>query len=146
MESLEYIAEAFVGIAAMTMFSYLMSGTFRKLFTEPVLINYVIRISNLEFEPKYTSAVGWILHYLVGLLFVVVYHWLWANKVIDDSWQSGLLLGAASGIVGILGWMVIFTLPLKSPRVAFASYYVQLFFAHLFFAMPVIGLHRFVAY
>lgn len=143
MKIFEYLIEAFAGIAIMTMFSHLMSAAFRKLFTEPILINYVIRISKLDFQPKYTSAAGWILHYLVGLIFVFAYHLAWQHNIIDDSWASGVLLGAISGIAGILGWFVIFKLAGKEPRVAYAGYYLQLFFAHLFFALPVVAVHRF---
>ena len=136
----EIIAETVVATTLMSLFSYLISKSFRKLFTEPVLINYVIALFRIDIKPKMTSALGWILHYFVGLLFVLLYHWLWRNGIMDEDWS--LWLGCASGIVGVLGWMIIFRLPRKEPRVAFVEYYVQLFFAHVIFAISASFVHQ----
>lgn len=137
---LEYAVETIVGTLVMTLFSYLVSASFRKLFTEPVLINYVFRLSDSEISPKLTSALGWVLHFIAGLLFVIPYHWLWNRGIFDPDWS--LWLGAISGIIGIIAWMIIFSLPRKEPRVAFTQYYVQLFFAHIFFAVTVCFVHK----
>ena len=137
----EIIAETIAATTLMSLFSHLVSKSFGKLFTEPVLINYVIRISKLELQPKLGSALGWLLHYIAGLVFVIAYHWIW-EKWLSDDWTSGLILGALSGIVGILVWMIAFSLPRREPRVAFTEYYIQLFFAHVVFALTAVGVHK----
>jgi len=141
MNWVEIIAETIVATALMSLFSHLVSESFGKLFTEPVLINYVMRLSKLELRPKMGSALGWLLHYAAGILFVIPYHWIW-RKWLSDDWVSGLILGAVSGVVGILGWMIIFSLPRREPRVAFTEYYIQLFFAHIVFAFSALAVHK----
>jgi len=136
----EYAVETILGTLVMTLFSYVMSESFRKLFTEPILINYVIRLSRAEITPRMTSALGWILHFFAGLLFVLPYHWFAENWL--ATFVGWLILGAISGIVGIVAWMFIFRLAESRPRVAFKEYYGQLFFAHIFFAVAVGFTHR----
>lgn len=142
---IEYLLETIAGTTVMTAFSHLVSASFNKLFTEPVLLNYVLRISDIRIKPAYSGFIGWLLHYLAGLLFVAGFHWAWHLDIVAEDWVSGLTLGAASGIIGILTWMVIFRLPRKTPRVAFSEYYLQLFFAHVFFAFPVVAVHKLFA-
>lgn len=141
MTLIEYIAETIAGTTVMTAFSYLVSASFGKLFAEPILINYVMRLSRIGVRPKMTGIAGWLLHYLIGLLFVWPYHRIWHAGILPENWVSAFILGAASGIIGILGWMLIFRLPRKEPRVAFTEYYLQLFFAHIFFAAAAFAVH-----
>jgi hypothetical protein len=142
MDKLELLVETITGTTLMTIFSYLAGESFRRLFSEPAMLNYVIRISSVELNPKLNSILGWLLHYLVGLLFVVPYHWIWNSGLLSDNWLSGIILGGISGIIGILGWMIIFSLPREKPKVAFAEYYIQLFFAHIVFALTVVATHK----
>jgi hypothetical protein len=139
---LEYLAETVAGITVMTAFSYVISVSFRKLFAEPVLLNYVICLLHITIKPKMESALGWVLHYVIGAVFVVIYHVIWNLRLLNDDWLTGIMLGAGSGVIGILGWMIIFSLPPKKPRVAFSQYYIQLFFAHIFFALPIVAVHH----
>ena len=142
MEILTIIIATLVGTTLMTAFSYLMSGAYRKTFKEPVLLNYVIQLCGITLNDRNRSVVGWLIHYLLGLTFVIAYHFIWKYGLLDMSWQSTLILGAVSGIIGIIGWVIIFSLPSKEPRVAFTSYYIQLFFAHIVFAIGVVLVYR----
>ena len=142
MEILRIIIATLVGTSLMTAFSYLVSEAYRKTFKEPVLLNYVIRLSGITLNDRNKSIVGWIIHYILGLLFVIAYHFIWVYGILDMSWTSALILGAVSGIIGIIGWVIIFSLPSKEPRVAFTSYYIQLFFAHIVFAAGVVLVYR----
>jgi hypothetical protein len=142
MDILELLIETVTATTLMTIFSYLAGQSFRKLFSEPVMLNYVIRISSVNVNPRLNSILGWLLHFLFGLLFIVPYHWIWNRRILDDSWLAGIILGVPSGIIGILGWMVIFSLPREKPKVAFAEYFIQLFFAHIVFALTAVATHK----
>jgi hypothetical protein len=142
MDILELLIETVTATTLMTIFSYLVGESFRKLFSEPVMLNYVIRISSVNVNPRLNSILGWLLHFLFGLLFIVPYHWIWNRRILDDSWLAGIILGVPSGIIGILGWMVIFSLPREKPKVAFAEYFIQLFFAHIVFALTAVATHK----
>jgi len=125
---------ALIATVFMTAFSHLMSETFRKLFSEPVLINYVLSLSGIHLDEGKRSIAGWVIHYGIGVLFVLGYYWAW-HSGLALTWENGFLLGAASGILGILGWIILFKLPRQLPPVHFTAYYVQLFFAHIVFGI-----------
>ena len=139
----ECFFETFAATTLMTVFSYAASASFRKLFVEPLLINYVVQRSKIKIKPTLTSFFGWIMHYIAGLLFIIPYHWLW-NRDIAQTWLGALLLGAISGIVGVLVWMLLFRLPRKEPNVAFKEYYFQLWVAHVIFATSAFGTHSII--
>ena len=92
MPLLEYAAEAFIGTTVMTAFSYLISASFKKLFSEPALINYVVSLSKIQLKPRLGSVLGWIVHYAIGTLFVIAYHLLWMNGFVGETLVWALVL------------------------------------------------------
>jgi hypothetical protein len=127
-----------VSIAAtssMTLFSYAVSASFRELYKEPVLLNLVMNKINSDSSIESTSPSGWLLHYIIGFLFVLAYHQIWVHDILPISALSALLLGAASGIIGILSWVILFKFSNHQPPIDFKGYYVQLFVAHMIFAI-----------
>jgi hypothetical protein len=121
--------------SAMTLFSYEVSRKFRKLYKEPVLLSYMLKLLKVELPNNSETTFGWLLHYILGLMFVIVYHILWIHDILPISFLSALLLGAISGIIGIVGWMIMFKLSDQQPQIDFRGYYIQLFFAHIVFAI-----------
>ncbi|AWK05809.1 hypothetical protein HYN56_16845 [Flavobacterium crocinum] len=119
----------------MTWFSYAMSKKFRELYKEPVLLAYAIDKMKIKIAEKTAKTSGWISHYAIGFLFVLGYHFLWLDYPELVSPARVLLLGAASGIIGILSWMFIFEMTHYNPQINFKGYYIQLFFAHMIFAI-----------
>lgn len=138
MDFLKISIAAFSATNLMTTFSYLLSHHYNKLFKEPVLLNYIFRNSNVCPEGKWAIACAWITHYIIGLLFVISYQMLWIYSDISFGWVSGIAFGIASGIIGIIGWRGIFRLPNERPKVHLNEYNIQLFFAHIIFAIAVV--------
>ena len=134
MELLQIILATFAGTTFMTAFSYLVSESFNKLFKEPVLVNFALKSLKVDLSARERRLAGWAIHYAIGLIFVFAYHMIWRYGLMPLSWASAVILGAASGILGILGWMLIFRIPANNPPVKPGEYYLQLFFAHIFFA------------
>ena len=121
--------------SAMTLFSYVVSASARELYKEPVLLTYILSSIKMEVSPLTKTVLAWLLHYVIGLAFVVAYHFLWVHDVVEMSWPVALVMGAISGIIGILGWMVMFKMVPQKPNIDFKGYYVQLFFAHIIFGV-----------
>ncbi len=132
---IQLIIVSIAATSAMTLFSYAISRKFRKLYKEPVLLSYVLRILKVEIPRNSEDTYGWVLHYIIGFVFVLIYHFLWARDIVPISVLSTLLFGAASGIIGILGWMLMFKLTHHQPHIDFKGYYTQLFAAHVIFAI-----------
>ncbi|SHG80103.1 hypothetical protein [Flavobacterium johnsoniae] len=121
--------------SAMTWFSFAMSKNFQELYKEPVLLAYALEKTNLNSPEQSKKTWGWLLHYIIGFLFVYGYHIIWVKDILAISPLSALLLGAISGVVGIISWVFIFKITHHQPPIDFKGYYIQLFFAHIIFAI-----------
>lgn len=142
MEILKIILATIAGTSVMTAFSYLASEAFNKLWKEPVLLNLVVAKANVELTPRRKSIFGWVIHYVIGLAFVLCYEFVWNNFDIDPTWFCGLIFGIISGLIGIFSWVLMFKLPEEKPKIKFKHYYLQLFIAHIFFALTVIAVYK----
>ncbi|HEU0137456.1 MAG TPA: hypothetical protein VFQ50_09200 [Flavobacterium sp.] len=127
MDILKVLIASFSATNIMTTFSYLLSVTYGKLFKEPVLLNFILDGVGVSLKGRWKKAGGWFAHYIIGVLFVFAYEAIWLYTGVVFSWGSGLIFGAVSGFVGIIGWQTIYLLPRQKPDVPLHDYYLQLF-------------------
>jgi hypothetical protein len=132
---LQILISSIAATSVMTLFSYIVSASVRELYKEPVLLTYILTRFHIEVSLKTKRVLAWLLHYIIGAFFVIIYHYLWRYNVVEFSWRIALLFGAISGIVGILGWMVLFKIIPQKPNIDFKGYYTQLFVAHVIFGL-----------
>lgn len=130
---IQILVSSIAATSAMTLFSYAVSATARELYKEPVLLSYILSHLHLEVSPNVKNILAWILHYTIGFVFVIAYHFLWIYKVLELTLPIGILLGAISGIIGIITWFVLFKMVPQKPNIDFKGYYLQLFAAHIIF-------------
>ena len=143
MEYIEIIVAALCATSTMTLFSYLISESFRKLYKEPLLMQFLMTSFDLDLSARQKVVASWVIHYLIGLLFVACYYlpvWL------ECAWYtisiaSGLWFGCIIGGIGIAGWTVMFKLSPANPPVDPKGYYLQLFVAHIIFGLTVAAVH-----
>lgn len=128
---------AAVGTSFMTLYSYIISKKENDEFLEPELLNELIDGSdNLPaIKETETHPAGWALHYGVGLLFVLTYYVLWRRSLTSPGIVKGLLIGAASGLVAIISWKIMFATNDDPPENDRYRYFRQLFVAHLIFSV-----------
>ncbi|WP_348825078.1 hypothetical protein [Flavobacterium aestuarii] len=138
---IQIIVTTAFAVSAMTLFSYAISASYKELYKEPVLLTFVLIKLNLELSLNTKKKAAWLIHYLIGLIFVLIYHFLWTKAILELSFLSGLLLGSLSGIVGIFGWLLIFKLAKYKPHIDFKGYYLQLFFAHIIFGVTAAAVY-----
>jgi len=138
---LQILVSSIAATSVMTLFSYVVSASFRELYKEPVLLTYVLTKLRLEVSQKTKNILAWLIHYAIGFGFVIIYHYLWYNNIAEFSWRIALLFGALSGITGIIGWIILFKITPQNPNIDYKGYYLQLFIAHIFF-----GLTAFLVY
>ncbi|WP_194776254.1 hypothetical protein [Pararhodonellum marinum] len=127
------VKSAISGTSAMTLFSYLVSEKKEENFREPVILADLL--SRLSPSLRKSDAIieGWGLHYLVGLMFAFGYHKLWQTGKVKPGILSGSLLGAASGVAGILVWKTVFKLHPNPPAKNLKKYFGHLLLAHVVF-------------
>jgi hypothetical protein len=144
MDLFTFIQLLIVSITAtttMTLFSYAVSKTFREVFKEPVLLSYILVKLKTHRPLQSETTWGWLLHYIIGFLFVLAYHYIWVRDILPVSFLSALLLGASSGIIGVISWIIIFQIANHRPNIDFKGYYLQLFFAHIIFALTATAIY-----
>ncbi|HEX6225369.1 MAG TPA: hypothetical protein VFZ52_13215 [Chryseolinea sp.] len=127
-----------ISTTLMTLFSYLVSFIRRKKFSEPELLNDLIRRWNKKTFSAVTPFIGWFIHYAVGFFFNFLYQGYWITTDSNPTLISGVIFGALAGVVGILGWKVAFALHSNPPLTDFKEYYLQLFFAHIVFGVSAL--------
>lgn len=137
MNLLKIFIAAFSATNVMTTFSYLLSARYKKLFKEPVMMNFILEGFGLHLKGRWHKVGGWIAHYIIGLFMVFIYESLWRYSVIKFGFVSGILFGIASGIIGIACWHGIYSSSVHD-NVSRRSYYIQLFFGHILFAVVVV--------
>ncbi|UWY28062.1 hypothetical protein N4T20_20365 [Flavobacterium sp. TR2] len=141
---IQLILVAIGATSAMTWFSYAMSQNFRELYKEPVLLSFALRKTNISLSEKLQKTWGWLIHYSIGFLFVMGYHIVWVKNILPISPLSALILGVISGVIGILSWIFIFKMTDHQPPIDFKGYYIQLFFAHIIFAITATALYSII--
>lgn len=124
---------ALTGTSAMTLFSYLISEAKNKQFREPEILAILIQRLFPNVPKNIPVVEGWALHYAVGALFCAGYDRVWNQR--KPSFLSGLLLGAACGLLGIGVWKGTLKLHPHPPSIDFSKYAPHLLIAHLIFGV-----------
>lgn len=129
------LISAIVGTSAMTLFSYLTSNKKNKNFREPQLLGQLIKRLPVNGSKKSSQMAGWGMHYAIGTLFVVCYSELWEQTKGKPSLASGTVLGAGSGLVGVMGWKLMFEAHPNPPAKNLKPFFGHLILAHIVFGI-----------
>jgi hypothetical protein len=130
----DIIAIGILATIGMTLFSYLISFLFGKNAKEPQLLN--ILVSRIGVGPKDLNrehVIGWAIHFIIGLLFTVLYFLALDLKWLNSGFTDGILYGLIAGIIGILGWKFFEVLHPDPPSSLRLLFYIQLIPAHIIF-------------
>lgn len=141
MHAYKILIPGIVGTSAMTLFSYLVSEGKNKNFREPeILAELIQRIPKSRLN-KSAHIAGWGIHYAIGILFVTCYSEIWEQTKVKPSLASGTLMGGLNGVLGVIGWKLMFeghpNPQAKNPKT---------FFGHLLPAHVVFGIFSAMTY
>lgn len=131
----QIILGGFIGTSLMTAFSYYLSNILDRQFKEPKLLYKLLKRSVLFKEKRVPPVSGWLIHYSVGIILIMVYHLVWSFTSLEPSLLTGGILGFFSGIVGIGGWSFVFHMHSNPPSVDLKKFYLQLSVAHVIFGI-----------
>lgn len=124
----------------MTLFSFLLSNKKDRQFREPEILNKLIsRSSTTKVSIKRKNVAGWFIHFGIGIVFTVIFLYLYNLEILSLDLLSILIFGISAGISGIIGWQFMFYLNSNPPDIALKSFYLQLIVAHLVFSIFLIG-------
>lgn len=135
MQTGKILISAIVGTSAMTIFSYLVSESKNQSFREPEIVRQLINRLSESSSKEFSQIAGWGAHYAIGLLFVVIFNELWERTKVKPSITSGALLGAGSGLTGIMGWKMMYEAHPNPPSKNLKKYFGHLMLAHVVFGV-----------
>ncbi|MCB7480558.1 hypothetical protein [Christiangramia sediminis] len=124
----------------MTAFSYVCTMLTGNNFREPELLNQLINTSRIPLKAGKKSVLGWLLHLLIGFVFGVIMSLVWDFFELSSYLIFGLISGIIAGVLGILGWQVMFYLNPQPPDIDLNKFYAQLIVAHVIFSLSFIVL------
>lgn len=56
---------------------------------------------------KANRPLGWMMHFIMGIIFALIYKFLWVNGIANATWLSGLLFGTVHWlVVGVMMAMI----------------------------------------
>jgi hypothetical protein len=137
MEILKILLISICATSIMTLFSYMYEDVNRGRFKEPQLLNSLTKFSTLPFSPHRSNMWGWVLHYLIGLVFVVGFEILIDSQIIVFSLENALFYGFVIGLIGIGGWETMFRVNKRPKNFNALHYYRHLLVAHLLFGISL---------
>lgn len=116
MNLLKIMIAAFSATNIMTTYSYLVSISFKKLFKEPVFLNFVLEGAGIRPKGLWKKFSAWLAHYLIGFAFVLIYEAIWRYTEIEFGFISGICFGIVSGLVGVSSWPFVTAYPTEKDR------------------------------
>ena len=129
------LISAIVGTSAMTLFSYLISESKNKNFREPEVLGQLINRLPKSGSKESSQKAGWGMHYAIGILFVTFYNELWEQTKVKPSVTSGSFLGVTSGLIGVMGWKLMFKVHPRPPAKDLNAFFGHLMLAHVVFGV-----------
>lgn len=142
MDLLKIAGAALTGTSAMTLFSYAVSDTRNKQFREPEILSKLIK-RLLHVQDKTTAKTeGWALHYAVGTGFAFAYDQLFKHSRLKPDFLTGIMLGAASGLIGSLAWNMVLKTHPHPPKLQLKRYFGHLLIAHILYGTVTTGTYR----
>jgi hypothetical protein len=123
------------GTTVMTAGSELMSILAKENFSEPDHLETMISRLAPHLSKHAKKIAGWGAHFAMGLIFATVYVELWETKKIKHTIKNGIILGAISGVLGLLIWKGTFKAHPLPPWINYSHYYLQRIPAHIIFAV-----------
>lgn len=133
---MNFIISGLVAVFAMTLFSIIWGRLTNNAFSQPYLLTRILKsIKNERISSSTILLSGWLIHIVLGFAFLIIYELLWWVF----NWDKGLLLsisfGIVSGLIGVLGWNLMFKSVEFNPDFNHLHYYVHLIFAHIVFSV-----------
>jgi hypothetical protein len=138
---LKIVAEGVVGTAIMTAVMYLIALVSKDRFKVVKILGTMLTFQTtpqkgLSDKPS-AITVGIFAHYLVGIGFAAIYHWLWSNDILHAGLFFATLLGFANGVIGAIGWAIFVAIHPNPPKLPLKSYLVAIIIGHIFFAYGI---------
>lgn len=128
-----------IGTSLMTIYMNLVSYLIHlPIQVERVLGNMVTFQANQQkgMSGQMTSIrTGFVSHYLVGILFALLYLFLCRHNVVQPTLLQTVLFGFFCGAFGITFWKMLFDMHPNPPSIPVNTYLINIWCAHVIFGL-----------
>lgn len=139
MKTVNVLLSAAIGTAAMTLFSYFLSGKKDKEFKEPELLSKMVNRAFPSVSKTPAAVSGWLMHANMGFVFAFIYKEVMKKIQYRRDLSNDVFIGVANGIAGVILWKLVFSLHPNPPRIHFSRFYQHLILAHLIFSATTLS-------
>lgn len=139
MKTSTLLLSALAGTAAMTAFSYLISGKQNKNFKEPELLGKAVKRALPAMGKEPSQFAGWLLHVGTGVIFAAATERMWVRAKANRNMGRVLGIGMINGAAGVMMWEILFKLHPAPPKHKPAKFFGHLLLAHIVFSGTVIA-------
>ncbi|MGN6247525.1 MAG: hypothetical protein ACTHNG_04175 [Ginsengibacter sp.] len=139
MKKSNVVAGAIAGTAAMTLFSYFLSGKKDKDFREPALLGKMAKRVLPPSEKTVSEIAGWMMHGSMGLFFAWTYQRLPEIRKMYPDLPDDIFVGVVNGVIGVVLWKLVFSLHPDPPKIDFKRFYQHLILAHIIFSTTTLS-------
>lgn len=134
----ELVFISIIATSGMTLFSYALSSLKKQQFREPQLLNTILNDSSIiTISFNKNHGLGWLIHYTIGLIFTVLFYFLYKINWLELDALPTFLFGIGIGLVGVIGWKSMFSVFKSIESIPLGKFYFHLVLAHLTFAISL---------
>lgn len=146
---LKIIIAGIVGTAVMTLFMYVLAFVTKDRFKVVKILGTMLTFQTtpnkgLSDQPS-AIIIGTVAHYFVGIVFSIVYAWLWSKEIVDENFFQVAILGFVTGIFAAVVWRIFIAIHPDPPDLPLQSYLSAILSGHIFFSVGVLATHVFLA-
>ncbi|TVZ15455.1 hypothetical protein JM81_1699 [Maribacter sp. MAR_2009_72] len=139
MDVILIILSGILGTMVMTVFSHILEKMSGHKFNEAHLLNKLIdRCGTFDSDAEDNDIRGWAIHLAIGILMAMGLYF-YINYAKEFSVLiSGVVIGFFLGIIGVLGWTIMFKKHSDPPEINLVYFFVQLICAHMIFGVSAL--------
>lgn len=145
---LDSILAGFIGTFAMTVFIRVMGMLTGNPFSVPRILGSLLTAntgpSGKVAQRLSVFLLGTVVHYIIGILFAVLYAWLVGIEMFPQGYINGLLYGISVGIIAVVAWSIALRLHPLPPAIPVGLFLVAIFTGHLVFALGIVAAFDFL--
>lgn len=127
-----------LAVVGMTLFSAAWTVVSGNEFREPKRLSILMQRARGKSSGNNSNVWGWIIHFLLGIPFLGFYEVLWKLTAAPRTVVWSVVFGCALGVLGVLGWMLLFKIVGVSTQFKYRQFYVHIFFAHIVFSVTAL--------
>lgn len=135
------------GTALMSVFIYTVSSLSGRLIRVTRILGTMV--TNKAEAPGRKSnnsppviSIGTLIHYFIGVLFSLVYFFLWHHGIGRPNFLQALVFGVVSGVVAVCAWALFFRIHPYPPKLSYPFFLFLIFLGHIVFAIGVVTAHK----